>query len=526
MKKPAISRIFCRAMFFMFIAGILLLPQAAFAASTGTTAIYRQIGSGAATQSGDYISSNQGAGLNTYYRYFIEVPPSTPRLTVDIFDGDIGAGTGNNYTDWQIGNNYDTRCRYTLYNPSGAQVYTVRLDHNSTAYNNAWVTIYTVAAPAAGHWELRVDMSTAQQNETGDDVNGYTDAGSGGTELNIYAYSFVPLGCIGVNPTTITTTLYPYITSGCTVGWNDFDGDNGTNFCRISYASRVNTVSGTYSGAANDLWLNNLISGYSIDSRNLDSGIWTATAAYTTLAGSTANFGVFWAGNWLAANGTPSAQPEANSFRVYLPTDGGGAPAKPVFSQKLSFVSGSNPPVVGSTTRIRIELIVFNPAAQAITFSAANPVTAYVPGSGVVYAGNPVASQGTYTTPAVGGTGAVTWNPGTVNGNNTYATLYYEVNVTPTGSARLPVTGSPGPNGTTARYVDETGNTTQAAATYTYGPLCDLAVTAGGPLIPTWVAISCFEANMTSGQPMVEWHTAAENGTVSTPISCLRWPMP
>ncbi len=38
-------------------------------------------------------------------------------------------------------------------------------------------------------------------------------------------------------------------------------------------------------------------------------------------------------------------------------------------------------------------------------------------------------------------------------------------------------------------------------------------MTPGGPNIPTWVAISCFEADMASGQPGVEWHTTAENGT-------------
>ncbi len=122
-----------------------------------------------------------------------------------------------------------------------------------------------------------------------------------------------------------------------------------------------------------------------------------------------------------------------------MPSDGGGAPAKPVFSQKISFVSGANPPAVGSTTRIRVELVIFNPAAQDITFSAANTVTSYVPGNGVVYAGNPVASQwNVQLTPAIGGTGTVTWNPGTVAGNNTYATLYYEVNVTPPSNARMP----------------------------------------------------------------------------------------
>jgi hypothetical protein len=521
MKKQIMSYIRRQAILALLIAGALLLPQSGFAASTGTTSLLLQSGSGYATSGGDYISSHQGAGLNTLYQYYIEVPSGLSRLRVRIYDADIGRGGTNDANDFEVSNNWDTACRYRLYNPSNTQVAT--LTGNATTGTNAgWISLYdTTATPIPnGHW--RLDVNSSSTITTGDDYNGYGisaddgDDTSGGTELNIYAFSFLPIGVKGPSPTTKTTTFYPYVTSGCTVGWNDFDGDNtATIYAQLSYASHAGAIpTTTYNGAANDVWLPRSITGYSTDDFNVDSGIWTATGRYTTLSGSTGNFGVFWAGNWLAAAGAPSTQPQANSFRVYLPTDGGGAPAKPVISQKISFVAGPNPPVTGSTTTVRVEIIVFNPAAQAITFSASNLVTAYIPGSGVVYAGDAVTSQGSVTTPAIGGVGAVTWNPGTVAGNNTYAVLYYAVNVTPVNGTRLPVTGTPASNGTTARYVDETGNTTQAAATYTYGPLCELAVTPGSGTIPTWVAISCFEANMASGQPMVEWHTASENGTV------------
>ncbi len=157
---------------------------------------------------------------------------------------------------------------------------------------------------------------------------------------------------------------------------------------------------------------------------------------------------------------------------------------------------------------------MFNPAAQAITFSSSNLVTAYIPGSGVVYAGNVTVSQGSYTEP--GGTpGNITWNPGSVAAGAT-ATLYYMVDVTPTSDNQvIPLTGIPTSNGTTATYVDETGNTSQTRATYTYGPLCGLSVTEGGDEdIPTWVAISCFEACESESRPTVEWHTASEIGVV------------
>jgi hypothetical protein len=516
---------YCRAVFFMLIAATLLLSQTGFAASTGQTAILRQIGSGAQTQSGDYISSNQGAGLNLAYRYYIEVPAGVSNLTVEIYDADTGAVA--NYTDWQIGGAYNTSCTYTLNRPDTTNAATATYDNTQVAADSAWTQLYTVANPAAGHWQLIVDMSSAVT--AGDDVNGYGirahdgTPGAGGTEFPIYAESFLPLGVIGLNPMSITTTFYPYVTSGCTVDWNDFDGDDdGTGtYCLLSYSSRLGTIpTTTYHGAGNDAWLNTPITGFSTTNSNVDSGIWTATARYTTLNGSTANFGVFWAGNWQAASGAPSAQPEANSFRVYLPTDGGGAPVKPYLTQHMVFVSGSNPPVSGGTTYVRVLIDFVNPTAKAVTFSAANLVTVRVPGGRVRYHGSAYAgvSQGSITgQPAdlQNAAGNVTWNPGTVAAGSS-AELFYELRVIPSGNNQTNnATGTPAANGTTARYVDETGNTTQARATYTFGPLCELSTYSGtGGTIPTWVAVSCFEACAEEGQPTVEWHTSTELGAV------------
>src|SRR5690606_16733878 len=77
-----------------------------------------------------------------------------------------------------------------------------------------------------------------------------------------------------------------------------------------------------------------------------------------------------------------------------------------------------------------------------------------------------------------GGSGDIEWNPGTVAGSSS-ATLRYLVDVFPLlAGSRIPVTGSVSSNGTTAIFLDETGNTSQARATYTFGPLCELAITA------------------------------------------------
>ncbi|MCX6555531.1 MAG: C25 family cysteine peptidase [Candidatus Aminicenantes bacterium] len=386
--------------------------------------------------------------------------------------------------------------------------------------NNNWANFHTVASPAAGHWRLDVSSLAG-----GDDMNGYGirahdgTSGSGGTELNMYGYSYVSCGWVGTGSST--STRYPYITSGCSFSWNNWDGDSLSTH---NLRSRTGRVSGpTFNGSGNNAWGRQTINNYDLPLINSDTGIWTWTGIYTDTGGGAGNYGILYTGNYADPAPPPTSQPQTTTFRIYFPTDAGGVPSKPSVTQKLSFVSGPNPPTYtpspGTTlpTYVRVEIVVYNPAAQAITFSSGNLVTANIPGNGVVYAGNATASQGqaSISAPSIDGTGNITWNPGTVAAGET-ATLYYQVKVTPISDDQvLPVTGIPTLNGTTAKYVDETGDTTAGRpATYTYGPLCGLSVTEGGTPIPTWVAISCFEANMTSGQPMVEWHTGAENGTV------------
>ena len=165
-------------------------------------------------------------------------------------------------------------------------------------------------------------------------------------------------------------------------------------------------------------------------------------------------------------------------------------------------------------TRIVQALRLVNPAAQAITFSAAHLVTANVPAGGhAVYAGIAQVTQGTITAqPAVGGTGNITWNPGSVAAGATVL-LAYRVKVTPTAAGqRIPLTNTPASgSGTRAQYVDETGNTTQARATFLFGPLCELAVTQG---LLTPAVVSSFHASAAAGGGvLVEWRTASEAGT-------------
>jgi hypothetical protein len=79
-------------LFFLIPIFVLSIPDTGFAASTGTTALFRQWGRARVVSDGDYISSQ----LQTYYSYFVEVPAGLSRLRVQIYDKDIGNTTGGN----------------------------------------------------------------------------------------------------------------------------------------------------------------------------------------------------------------------------------------------------------------------------------------------------------------------------------------------------------------------------------------------------------------------------------------------
>ncbi|MBN2207060.1 MAG: hypothetical protein JW742_06635 [Candidatus Aminicenantes bacterium] len=304
----------------------------------------------------------------------------------------------------------------------------------------------------------------------------------------------------------MTTTLYPYLNSGCVVHWKDWDGDNGaTTLCTMGYTSRTGALSGSYNGSGSTVWLNNPITGFETDTNSSNTGLWTATMTYTD-TGAGSNYGVFYAGS---TNTTPpTAQPQANTFRIYLPTDAGGKPNKPFLTQNLSWVMGPNPPALNQTSVLRVEVVFVNPSAHPITFTGGLPITVRVPGSGVVFSDRLNIEQGSIVSqPGLGGTGDIVWNPGTVAAN-TSVRLDYTVDITPTsGGQRYLITGTPAANGTRASFLDETG------ASATYGPLCELAATEGGDPVPTWVAVSSIQAILEGGRPVVEWKTGGEVGT-------------
>ncbi|HEX7154596.1 MAG TPA: C25 family cysteine peptidase [Thermoanaerobaculia bacterium] len=377
----------------------------------------------------------------------------------------------------------------------------------------------------SGHWEVRIDMSDAIT--TGDDINAFGirahdgTSGAGGTEYNMYADSFISLG---VNPPGSGTTsrayvLHPYFTSGCTCSHNDFDVDaNNGNTGSMVYTSPTGTFtqtlnSGVLSGT--DVWARANITGYRNDQLAGNYGVWQLGATINSYLtpGVNGNYATIYNTNYAAAANPPTSNPAANAFRIYLPTDAGGVPLKPYLEQEVRSKGGSIPTVGGSwdyTVTVRL----VNPTPWAINFSSpTNIVTANVPGAGATYRGNAQVGQGSILSqPAVGGTGNITWNPGQVAAGATVI-LAYDVRVTPTvAGQRIPVTATPASgNGTRARFVDETGNTTQARATYLAGPVCEIAVTEG---LVTPVLLSSFDVAVRGNKTVLEWKTASEIGTV------------
>lgn len=372
----------------------------------------------------------------------------------------------------------------------------------------------------AGHWELQIDMAG------GDDINAIGirahdgDSTSGGTELNVYADSMVSLG---INPdgsggATRNYTLYPWVTSGCTITQNDFDRDSdGGNVGSVTYTSRSgaftqNFASGTLSD--DDDWNRDNITNYTNNFFVTDYGIWTQASTINTYLNTSGNYETMYVGNYLAAANPPTTNPLVSggfpaTSRIYLPTDAGTAPVKPWLEQYLTRVGGSGPaPAIGVAQAYTVTVVVRNPTAHAITFSATNLVVSNVPGGGTVYAGSPSVTQGTVTAaPGIGSTGNVSWNPGIVGAGDTVS-LAYNVTITPA-AATTPATGTPASgNGTRATYVDETGNAAQARATYRLGGLCQLNVVVG---LATEVMLSSFDVD---NRGHVAWATASEAGTV------------
>ncbi len=453
--------------------------------------------------SGDWISSGSGGGGSTYYSYFIEVPPATTNLIVEIFDPDVLQGTEGSATalpHFDQTRSSGSSTSYSLLNPAGATVQTITGTAAAPPASHAqWFPFSTIATPSNGHWELRADSLTGGSN-----VNGYglraraPVNGVVGTQLRVYANAHLSVQNYGTSGLYVA---HPYVTGYCQVRVRDHDVDSLSIGAASSVVLRSGTptpISQNFTGSAlsanNGLWTSNDTTvPWHSDVAVVRPGIYTTEVSPRSTS-ATNEFQVGFFNPNAPANGVNPTVPApgaswANSWRTYLPTPtspvtaSGTAPAKPYVTQEVFHVGDAspNPPGVGQTGNYAVRVRVINPTAYPIQFSSpTNILRAFIPGGQVVRGPTPAqADTGTILAqPAAGGSGNVDWNPGTVAAGVT-AEMVYRVAVTPSALGRIIVTGTPASNGTTARYLDETANSSQARATYTWGPLCELAVTQG-----------------------------------------------
>lgn len=395
------------------------------------------------------------------------------------------------------------------------------------------------AGPANGHWQLRVDMTNAVNADQDrlaslrDDVNAFGirahdgDPTSGGTEFNVYAESFFIAG-VNRNNGARDYQLFPWVNAGCQIDEHDFDYDadlapeGGLNpnvqpYGDWTLTSRTGSFTDTSTTmSSNNSWTSQAVVDWTSFNQAADYGIWTWDIRIED--NGPGNYAPLYLTYDLdVGEPPPTSNPENGAFRLYLPNDAGTAPAKPYLQQYLTHVAsmGPNPPQVGVTSRFAVTVAVHNPTGSAgsISFSNTNVVTTRVPGGTVVYAGLAFTSQGSLVAaPTIGGSGDVTWNPGTVT-TGTTATLVYLIDVTPVAAVDILASGAfASGNGTRATYIDETGNSSQSRALTSLGELCELTIDAD---TPTPALISSFVAKGAPEGRLLEWWTAAEAGTLS-----------
>ncbi len=538
--------------------------------------------SGAPLGNGDFVGCSTSPGLNTYYSVFIEVPSGTPRLTIDIYDADHGSTGGPAAANRFDNRTGATTTNYSLFDPAGTSISLntilsgTGLNFNqgdnsavgtngpdTRAANDQWKNFFTRENPAAGHWELRIIQPgggdsgvnpfgvAAHTLDPGANRDQNLGGPTTGRGLNMYFDPGIHLGPQNTErQPPITWNYYPYITSGCTCRANDFDWDATSGTGTIAFTSRTGTQTfSTTAVSGATVWASYEVGPWTTNTSAVDYGIWRNDITISTSGN---NHITYYIGNYSAAvpSGNGGTQipnttvwRQGDKFRVYFPGDAGSstAPLKPYMTQRLFYIgnptNGPNPPCNGQTTFYRVRVDIVNPTDHDIVLdgttigSRTRRVVANIPTvTGVSYAnestyGGAQVTQGTFTQPVDGATsGSVIWTPGTIAANSG-ASLFYVIRVSPTGSSPclMNVTGTPGgtPEGTTAVWRDETGNTTQERATYTFGPLCQLAVNRAGsctgcggsaPPTPTKVDLTDFETTRyATGDVLVQWATGYES---------------
>jgi len=529
------------AVFYRVVTTVPASPQTFSWAGNGTQrvsgAMFAFSGIDTTTPFDVAVASNTGTGANPLAPSVTTTTSGTLLLRLAAAGPNVAFTQPAGYTEaWDAGSGTGMTANSQRVCGSGAWATQAIPGSTGTATFTAGVTRWRTTTVAlrrafsltAGHWEVRVDLSAAG----GDEISAFGlrahdgDSSAGGTELNVYYQPYTQYGTDDANQSAIDQRAfvnYPWVTSGCSCYMHNWDGDGAGTFAfdrpdRSQSPAGWAQVGNTINASGATVWGHNTVTGWADSSNATSYGIWRLRHNSVEWSAGNGNIYTFYMTDYTNPTSPPAQWQQDNSIRVYLPTDAGTAPAKPYLEQQVRYRSGSQTVANATETIVTVTVKLVNPTPWAITFGspATNAVTTNIPGGqATCYQTNcgGQVSQGTFTTPAAGGSGTITWNPGTVPAGTT-AILAYNVRLYPVsgGAEPIPVTAAASlPNGTKATYVDETGST-QARARMTLGPLCQLQVSRG--LLTQAVASALTTYRHREGV-LVRWETASEAGTAA-----------
>ena len=465
---------------------------------------------------GDFVSQAFSGGE---YRFSIEVPANMERVNIEIYDADFGQGGASDPADRALGANFSSAnsVRYRVLSPSGSELASLTGTSATPANANGnWLSIANLQNPGAGHYQLRVSLTSALG-----DTNGYQirargtrvlRGGPSAEELSIYTDGYASIGHPASGAVGISSQVfYPYVTRGCSVRTRTFDFDtastSGSSLALSAsngFAQLIGDAALSEDGAWNSIEGNAFTA---IDHAN-GYGIWSLSIGIEG-GGGAANQGTVYLADVsaLSGNSAPSTNPAPASFRLYQ-AQNGAAPVKAALRQRLFHVSGANPPSPGNTGVYRVSLQVANPTNGPVSFDNTRTVRSLVPFGGAVrYFGGAQPSQGSLLSePTQGNAGELIWNPGEVAAGET-AELTYMIEVAPAVAGVLPVTGTfAGNNGTSARFGDESGTQVD------FGPLCELSVDTAGGVVPTPVTLAAVRSERQTNGVSIHFTVATQIG--------------
>lgn len=258
----------------------------------------RSLARGDVVGSGTFVSGGF-EGFDDAYEIFVEVPPGTTNLTIEVFDADHGqpgeAVESPNFMDFDDiaggSNDFESgTITYELFTPTGSPQGTIfdagdvednpdRLSNNGliggsdpdacSPAHNRWCPLVSITSPTSGHWRIVINTNgTAGTNGTNNDFSAFgiracsltsgSDCGTGTVQrdLLVYAENILDIGHAIDGSLDQETTLYPYMTQGCQVRVTDFDADNAGSYQITS--RRGPTAGVTQTRVAGDLSDSNL----------------------------------------------------------------------------------------------------------------------------------------------------------------------------------------------------------------------------------------------------------------------------